>query len=1308
MSRPPARRSTLAAATALSVALTTGVLATSATAAPPGPPSPADHRIDPSRVDRTLAEARKAVGITGATGQITALVTLDTPAGVDVAAQGKDAVQDAAAQTEAVAEAVVPTELTTKNARSATPKRVGTLTNLVAGTLVSGDAAKIRALASKDEVTAIYRVMEKRPTNSSTVAFTKALQAWQDTGQTGAGISLAVIDTGLDYTHASFGGAGTVEAYEEAYGEDGTQPVDPAWFDAAKFAGGYDFAGPLYDASLDEPGSTDVPTPDENPIDALSTSSNSGHGTHVAGTAAGYGVDATGATFRGDYTSLTDVSDWEVGPGSAPGALLWSFKVFGDIGGSTDLTSLALDRAADPNGDGDLSDRVDVVNMSLGGDGAPADDPDSLLVTELTKLGVLVTNSAGNAGDITDIGGAPGNSPSALTVANSVATPALDAVKVTAASDDALEGDLLPAQNSVAYGGPDVEAPVAYVGATFDGCTAFTAAQAAAVAGKIAYLWWDDDDTSRRCGSAARFNNATAAGAVGVVLPTELTVFSAGIAGNATIPGAQLTKQSTDTLLPEIQAGTLTLEIGPGLALSSRLDGAQDLLNDGSSRGVHGSLGVVKPDVAAPGTGILSAASGGGTAGHVLSGTSMAAPHVAGIAALVRAAHPRWSPTEVKAAIVNTATHDVTTEPDGGGLAYGPERVGAGRVDALAAVETDVVAYNAKNPALTSVTFGVVDVGPTKVTRTATVTVRNFGRTTQSYDASFAAASTTGGATVSVSPKRVTVPRGGKATVTLTLSVDPATLERDIDPTSSLEQGGLPREYVAALTGRLVLDSRSGDDELRVPVQAAPRIVSDLKAKDVTFTGSADTAGLALRGRGVASGGWQSLTTPLILGATSPRLPNEATLGTSRSAVRSGDLRYVGWSSTAPYVEALGADPQDDGLLNVGIATEGNWASLGLAVYPVIDIDVDGDGTFDLESIVWKLDEAIDLTVVTTYDLNAPASAPAVDIEPINYEFGDVDTGVFDSNVLVAPISLGATGIAPGDTPTISVWTYSPYGGDDSVVDEADVFTTDPYDPPFWFENDRASLVSTDGADGVSIPVHRSADATSGDLLVFQHHNRDGKRVQVVDVTVPTSTTTTLAVSGGTSYGSKARLTATVAPATARGSVAFRDGTKLLAVQKVHRGKATASVALGIGEHSLTASFVPDRGSSYLASTSAPVSLTVGKSATTTSVKVDGFGGASRSATLPSGGKGGPSGPGGPLTAVVTVVGATAAPSGTVTLSEGGTKLGTAKLSARGLTGTAKVTVRDLAPGKHTLTATYPGSATTEASTGAVTVTVRR
>lgn len=1284
------RRPLLASVTALSVALSSALLATSAAAAPPDP-APEQRSIDPARASRSLAEAQKVAGIAGAEGQITALVELDTKAAVDVTL-GKRAVQRATAETEQVAQDVVPLEATAANAGSAQPKRLGTLTNLVAGTLVTGDADEIRKLASSDQVTAIYRVATKRPTNANTVEFTHALQTWQDLGETGDGVTIAVIDTGLDYTHADFGGAGTVAAYEAAYGEDGSQPVPAGSFDPAKYVGGYDFAGPLYDASGDSEGSTLVPTPDENPIDSLSTSDNSGHGTHVAGTAAGYGVDPYGTTFDGDYTSLTNLTGWEIGPGAAPEAQLYAFKVFGDIGGSTDLTSLALDRAADPNGDGDLGDHVDVVNMSLGSDGAPADDPDTVLVDQLTRLGVLVANSAGNAGDITDIGGAPGNAASALTVANSVAAPVLDAAEVTEAADGSLVGRTLAGQNSIAYAGDaDVTADVAYVGATFDGCTAFTPEQAAIVDDKIAYLWWDDDDSTRRCGSAVRFNNATAAGAVGVLLPTEVPVFVAGISGNATIPGFQMTKDTTDLLLPEIQAGTLALRIGPGLAMTGSLTGAGDLLNDGSSRGAHGSLGSVKPDVAAPGTGILSAASGGGAEGHVLSGTSMAAPHVAGIAALVRAAHPAWDASEVKAAIVNTATHDVTTEANGAGLAYGPERVGAGRVDALDAVDTDVIAYNADNKALTSVSFGIVDVGTETVTKRVPVSVRNFGTSARTFDAAFVESSTAGGATVTVSPSSITVPAGGEAvTLTVTLTADPATLERELDPTSQATQSGLPREYVAMLTGRVVLTD--DEQELRVPVQAAPRLVSDLSAEDVAFTGSTTEAGLELTGEGVDAGGWQSLTTPLILGATSPQLEEDVSLRTSPSAIKSGDIRYVGWSSTAPYVDELGGDPQEDGLLNIGIATQGDWASLGQAVIPIIDIDVDGDGEPDLQSYVWKLDASIDLTVVQTYDLHAPASDPAVDIEPINYEFGDVETGTFDRNVLVAPISLGATGIAPGAKPTISVWTYSSYARA-SVVDEARAFTVDPYTPPFWFENNRPSLISSNGDGGVVIPVHRSASAKSGKLLVLQHHNADPtSRAQVVSVTVPRATTTKLSVSGGSSFGQKATLTASVAPAAA-GTVKFYDGSKLLGTSTVTSGKATKTVALGVGTHKLKAMFTPSSATAFLASASPVVTFTVKKSSTTTTL-----------ALTPSTVKKGQA-----VKAVVTVKGATAAPGGTVQVKIAGEVVGTGTLKVSGRTGTVAITLPKALPvGTHTVVATYPGSSGTGSSWATAKLVVTR
>lgn len=1276
------RRPLLAAITALSVTLGTAVLGAQAAAAAPPPDTPVAG--DPDRLD-ARASGRVSLDLQQAEGRVTAFVQLDAKSGADVVAEGGTPaeVQAQAAETEELAQDVVPQEQSARSAKAAAPQRIATLTNLVAGTLVTGDAAQIRELAASPDVVALYRVARKTVDNAHQVEFTRALEAWQNTGQTGEGVRVGVIDTGLDYTHADFGGPGTVEGYEAAYGEDGSQPVPAGSFDPEKFLGGYDFAGPLYDPSSDPlPGSQPFPTPDDNPIDSLYTSDNVGHGTHVAGTAAGYGVVPDGTTFEGDYSGLTSVADWQVGPGTAPEAGLYAFKVFGDIGGSTELTSLALDRAADPNGDGDFGDRLDVVNMSLGSDGAPADDPDTLIVDALVALGTVVVNSAGNAGDITDIGGSPGNAAGALTVANSVGAPqTYDGIEVTAASDASLLG-LHAGQNSVAYAGADVTAPVGFVAATFDGCQPFTPAQAAAVAGKIAYLWWDDDDATRRCGSVARFGNAQAAGAVGVLLPTEQTVFAAGISGNAAIPGAQLTASATDALLPEITAGTLSVHIGPSLAGAVVADLAGDALNPGSSRGEHGSLGHAKPDVAAPGTLIFSAASGTGNEPHSLSGTSMASPHVAGIAALVRSAHPSWDATQVKAAVVNTATHDVWTGQQQTGDAYGPRRVGSGRVDAVQAVGTNVIAYNTQDPKQTSVSFGVVEVGAETVVQKKTVTVKNLGSASARYSTSVTTATTTGDASITASPASFTLPAGGQAIVTLTLTADPAGLSRDLDPTSEAVTAGVPREYVSEVSGRLVLTS--GSQELRVPVQAAPRLVSDLTAKPVAFADpAAETAALELDGRGVAEGGWYSLTTPLVLGATDARRDATPTgVVTSESTLAASDIRYVGWASTAPEVAAAGGDPAAEGVLGLGLATDGEWASLGLNWVPVFDIDANGDGTPEFQTAVQKVPDT-DITLANTYDFD---SGDLVDQWPVNGFWGDVEAGVFDSNVLVAPVTLAALELTPGTTPTITAWTNSPdYAVTPPVADEADPFTIDPFAPPFWFENDIAGSFSTLGTGDTAIPVHRSAGATSGKLLVLQHLNADAaSRAQVVDVTVPepTATTTTLKASGASKAGQELTLTATTTPAEATGTVRFLDGETEVATGAVTGGKATAKVRLGAGSHALTAVFTPDS-ALFAASTSPVVTVDLKKSGSSTAITL------SRN-----------SGPfGTAVTATVTVTGSTAAPAGTVEVREGSKVLGTGTLAVTGLVGTATVALpQDLAVGSHQLTAVYTGSADVDTS----------
>ncbi|MEV7024448.1 S8 family serine peptidase, partial [Kitasatospora sp. NPDC093558] len=231
-------------------------------------------------------------------------------------------------------------------------------------------------------------------------------------GNTGKGVRIGVIDSGIDYTHADFGGPGTEAAYRSV--ERG-KPAPAGLFPTAKVIGGKDLVGDDYDPDPSSPHHQPVPHPSDNPIDC----DRNGHGTHVAGTAAGFGVTADGHTYTGPYRAGLDPAGFKVGPGAAPGAQLYAIRVFG-CEGSTDRLAQALDLAADPNGDGDLGDRLDIVNLSLGSRFGSPDDADAVAVDHLAALGTVVVAAAGNEGDVYGIGGSPGTAARAIAVAASV------------------------------------------------------------------------------------------------------------------------------------------------------------------------------------------------------------------------------------------------------------------------------------------------------------------------------------------------------------------------------------------------------------------------------------------------------------------------------------------------------------------------------------------------------------------------------------------------------------------------------------------------------------------------------------------------------------------------------------------------------------------------------------------------------------------------------------------------------------------------------------------------------------------------
>lgn len=871
-------------------------------------------------------------------------------------------------------------------------REVARTTNAVPGVVLATHKSQLASLSRMPEVREVHRMSPKKLTNASAVRLTRTSEAWRSFGRFGDGVRIGVIDTGIDYRHADFGG--------------GTFPT-------AKVVGGHDFAGDAYTGK-----SGSLPEPDADPLDC------EGHGTHVAGTAAGFGVNRDGSTYRGSYSSV-DLDSLKIGPGTAPRALLYALKVFGCEGG-TNLTAQALDWALDPNGDGDFSDRLDVVNLSLGSDFGAADDPDALFVRKLVEHGVVVVAAAGNGGDFYDVAGSPGNAPDAISVANS-----RDAFSML----DGLEsgGRQWPGQYSLNYKGPlDLTAPVVKLSSNEDGCQPISES----LNGKIVWLEWDDDDATRACGSGARTDNAWKAGAAGVLLSSSLPVFAAKIAGNAHIPAFQLTSSAAQALRPTLEAGTLTVHLTSALkvAVPSVEPSVEDTITPSSSRS-RSSI-----SLAAPGDTIFSAASGTASDGVSMGGTSMASPHVAGIAALLREEHPKWTVAEIKAALTNTASGVVRSAD---GVREAPMRVGSGRVDGLAALSTDVLA-------LGDASFGTVEVSA-PLLNNRTIRLLNKGTKTVRLNARYEPITAVPGVSFQVSAPYVVLPPGGSTSVTVQLRIpNPSALRKTPDPTVSLDEG---RQFLAEASGLVVF---SGDRSLQVPVYAAPKPVSRLTA-----------AAGRVAGQGLDQPDYQARMTVLQLGARSDRLPDcgpavQDDCAINRTA-RGGDLRYVGATATPD-------------LLAFGVATWSTWANIGSNTQPEVRFSVGGKNFVTTAVKQTNADDEVTADIWFARTVVA-GTDDVVDEQPLNGHDGSVDTNLFDSDVVVLPVSRA---LLPSGPVTYTVGVHSRYTAPADPDELVDVV------PPAVFDYDLiVPSLST---------VVRPGDQVASGSLVFFHHNATGNR----------------------------------------------------------------------------------------------------------------------------------------------------------------------------------------------------------------------
>ena len=1105
---------------------------------------PSDTARALSGTDRPLPAALRK-----ASGPVSVMLELDAaPAATVYAASGGLSPRGRSLASRAAVERV---ELLADSvrARLAAPSTRGTVlfevSRTYAGIAVRTDASRLDALKDLPGVKAVHHLVPKQRDNFIAVPLVDAPATWVATGKTGEGVTIGIIDTGIDYTHANFGGPGTVGAYEAALAvkEAGDAPVYPQ---PSKVAGGYDFAGNAYDAT--EP-DTSTPDPDPNPLDCVYTSDTVGHGTHVAGTAGGYGVAADGSTYAGPWNGDTPFDTMAIGPGVAPEATLYALKVFG-CQGTTNLVVEALDWAADPNGDGDLADHLDVVNMSLGSSFGSPQDPDSVASNNAVDVGIVVVASAGNSGDLYEVSGSPGNAVKALSVAASQDRGEItDGFVATIGSVPST----FPASLSADYPwqtAPGVaDAAVAELGDwgadpsdgnNIDGCSELSASDAAKVNGKIALLWWEDNDGTRRCGSAVRSTNVASAGAVGAILASSTFLFEAGIAGIAEIPVVLANTEGSQALHSALLAGTpVTATLDNSLRNAERIiippgpNDPTDSLASFTSRGTA-LAGNVKPDVSAPGASIFSSASGTGSQGVSYSGTSMAAPMTAGLAALVVGARPTWSASEVKAGIMNTAAHDLFRDPGRSGPRYDVLRAGAGRIDALSATRSRLLAYVTDDPGAVSVSFGVLNVART-VTKTKTVQIsdKRTSGAKRAYAVGLQRIRVLPGATFSVSPAQVVLRPGQSKSVTVTLSVDARKLVHRADPTLNLDPTGfgLMPDFLTDVSGLVTVTNPSGVTLARVPVFAAPRPVSAIyvPADDIVTKVSGDlkTGTLTLSGTGLDHAGAQpyerelSRLSALQLVGESPRLPKcGPTVGTSSSCwttadEASADLRYFGVTSSARLVpDPLSAT--EGAKAYFGVVSWSPWRTAASIAEFDVFLDTDNDGTEDAVAFNTRLGET-DIFVVNVISLRAGEVGALIDAQLINNGLGNEETAKMHSSVMALPVSLGALAnptddelnplppfISPGQT-TVSYWVES-YAG--SILGPVD--TVGSRESPLQIDLVAPPLTAFDSAGTLPVPAEPGGTlavtfdpATAGPnprLLLLHHLNALSKKAEVVSV----------------------------------------------------------------------------------------------------------------------------------------------------------------------------------------------------------------
>ncbi len=490
-------------------------------------------------------------------------------------------------------------------------------------------------------------------------------------GYTGKGVVLGVVDTGIWPEHPSFADKGKL----------GPSPIDFETIDLDPTDGEFISTGCDFGNTDYEP--TDAPFECNNKLigarnmrslyDTLipgelyhSARDYDGHGTHTSSTAAG-NANVRSEIFGRSFGKVS---------GIAPDAWVVMYSACGDLGCFGGDLADAIDQA--------VADGVDVINYSIGSDTPGLTGPDDIAFLFAEYAGVWAATSAGNAGPGSGTIGSPTSVPWITSVGASEQAKTYIA-EIKTGSSSKSRWSKWQKRDQGRYEGasitPGTDGKLPFVDAADHGnelCDPAVTFEPAITGAVVLCLR----------GVQARVEKSQAVfeqGGAGMVLynPDDTQDL---VTDNHWVPSAHVNFTDGSALKQYIaEAGAnATVEIGDGEKERQR----GNTMAAFSSRGPVGnpaSPDIIKPDVTAPGVNILAGASPTPTLGapgqlfQSISGTSMSSPHVAGLFALLKQAHPDWTPAMAKSALMTTARQDVRKED--GKTKADPFDFGAGHVD---------------------------------------------------------------------------------------------------------------------------------------------------------------------------------------------------------------------------------------------------------------------------------------------------------------------------------------------------------------------------------------------------------------------------------------------------------------------------------------------------------------------------------------------------------------------------------------------------------------------------------------------------